>query len=781
MNEALLGTATPGPMTRDQATKILLQDQEPDTNTLAPSTSTDALDSDKNKKLLAKLRAWRRDEVQRQHTNRHQQGLDADFYDGIQWSDEDREVLEERGQAPLTYNLITSPIRWMIGKLVKAKMDWKIVPRTKSDEDMAQVKTKVFKYVNDTARISDAMAEAGKWQIKTGVGWVEVGVNPDPSEPIIMVQARSWRNVWMDSRSTDQEYTRDARYVILERDIDADIARVMFDKRRNLIDSSIGSHYNQAEDDDPNEQLDDVLEGIPSGRYVQGVNWDRIANPRSRVRITECWYKVPQRVRVLRGGPLNGIIFDPQNSMHTMAMASGDSEIAVTYKNRVRYAVWCTAGLLKEQESPYRHNKLPVVPLFAYRRDRDNLPYGPIRGMRDPQEDYNQRKSRALFRLSTLRVMYEEGAFADEEQALEDIARSNGKVKLTKGALAAQRVVINSDADKVQGDFEMMQMNAQFIEQQGGIRNETMNQMKSDMSNVALRTLEDQGNVSTAELHENRLIGYRQVGEQVLSLMEQFMTEEQVIRLTEDKTGKDDYTAINTPQFDDKTGRWQWLNDITATQADFTIINTDFRSSTREALFEEMMGVISKLPGEMGIKLLDIAIDMHPDVPNKAEVISRIRKVAGVAVPNDEMTPEEMQEAQAQAAESKEMSDLAKAELRGKVDKLAAEVTRLRSQGKQLDAQALETIVTAVYTSLQGAQIIATVPQVTPAADQLLQSAGFKDQGGEGLDTSDSPTMPQAGIPMQQAAPNSVAPIPMPRQTDGANAGIRTPANDGVM
>jgi hypothetical protein len=79
-------------------------------------------------------------------------------------------------------------------------------------------------------------------------------------------------------------------------------------------------------------------------------------------------------------------------------------------------------------------------------------------------------------------------------------------------------------------------------------------------------------------------------------------------------------------------------NDITATQADFEVDDQDFHASMREALFEEMMTLVQKLPPEIGLKFLDLVVDLV-DIPGKRALVDRIRKMTGMSSPEDEQNP----------------------------------------------------------------------------------------------------------------------------------------------
>ncbi len=81
----------------------------------ASSAPESPFDSQPMLALHDKLTSWYDAEWNRQASNRFQQALDEDFYDGMQWTQEDAQALIERGQAPLVFNEVKPTIDWIIG------------------------------------------------------------------------------------------------------------------------------------------------------------------------------------------------------------------------------------------------------------------------------------------------------------------------------------------------------------------------------------------------------------------------------------------------------------------------------------------------------------------------------------------------------------------------------------------------------------------------------------------------------------------------------------------
>jgi hypothetical protein len=121
---------------------------------------------------------------------------------------------------------------------------------------------------------------------------------------------------------------------------------------------------------------------------------------RSRVRLFECWYRAADEDhRRRRRADARRHLRRPHprrrgrvSRRRLHADRPRDDAHASRHLHR--------GAMIYDGESPYRHNRFPFTPVWCYRRFRDNMPYGPIRNLRDPQEDTNKRASKILFLLS---------------------------------------------------------------------------------------------------------------------------------------------------------------------------------------------------------------------------------------------------------------------------------------------------------------------------------------------------------------------------------------------
>ena len=149
------------------------------------------LDQAEARKTLRKLLSWYYREREIQAENRLQMSIDADYYDGDQWDPADAATLEERGQVPLVFNEVAVMCDWLIGTERRARVDWSVLPRAEDDVQLADVKTKVLKYVSDVNRTTFNCSRAFEDTVKVGVGWVTPGCATTPPRTSFMTSTRT--------------------------------------------------------------------------------------------------------------------------------------------------------------------------------------------------------------------------------------------------------------------------------------------------------------------------------------------------------------------------------------------------------------------------------------------------------------------------------------------------------------------------------------------------------------------------------------------------------------
>lgn len=672
---------------------------------------THVLDGDDAMNLHTILMGHYQRELDRQEASRIEQAEDEDYYDNIQWSEDERQELQERGQAPLTYNVISQSVNWVIGSEKRGRSDFNVLPRGKEDSKPAERKTQLLKYLSDVNNTPFHRSRAFEDAVKVGVGWLEDAVTDgDDGEPIYS-RYESWRNMLWDSASTEYDLS-DSRYVIRSKWVDVDIAIAMFPERAEVIERAAQDGEDMGYD---MTSGDEVMDFAENERETIGGHHDSIsAVRRGRVRMIEIWYRKPERVQKVIGSQFNGEVFDQDDQAMGEAVQAGKGVVAERMMLRMNVAVMTVAGMLYQSISPYKHNKFPFTPIWGYRRGRDGLPYGLIRGLKDIQQDINKRASKALFILSSNKVIMEEGAVSDMQEFLEEVARPDGVIQVRPN----KRFEINADRELSAAHLDLMARSIQMIQQVSGVTDEQMGRTTNAKSGVAIQARQEQGAMSTAKLFDNMRLANQLQGEKQLSLVEQYFTDEKQFRITNSR-GTPDYITVNDGLPD---------NDIVRSKADFVISDAEWRASLRQAQTEQLLEMMTRLPPEVGMVMLDLIVETM-DVPNREELVKRIRQVTGMRDPDaTEPTPEEQQAQQNQQAQQQFQQQMAQADLRGKQAKAARDEAEVQAKAMDMQVKAANLVNTNVKTqrdAVETASVAATVRGILPVADGILAEAGF--------------------------------------------------------
>jgi hypothetical protein len=672
-----------------------------------------ALDSNKSMAIHSRLMDHYTRELDRQFLNRAEQAIDADFYDNDQWREEDKAILEERGQVPIVYNVIASSVDWVIGSEKQSRTDYKVLPRRKDGSKPAEKKKQLLKYLSDVNRTPFHVSRSFEDCVKVGVGWIEDGIQKDGENEPLYCRYESWRNILHDSSSTELDLS-DARYVFRSKWVDVDIAMSMFPKRRALIENSVDSAYEHKifdiHGDDAMDSQEIALDETQRTRRSEDP-WGGYT--RERVRLIEAWFKIPIQVQMISGGQFSGEIYDPNSRGHNEAIDSGESFVRPQVKMRMHVAIMTTSGLLFLGRSPYRHNKYPFTPIWGYRRDRDQLPYGMIRRLRDIQEDINKRASKALAILSQNKVIMEKGAVDDVDEFADEIARPDAIIEVNTG----KSIDLNTDRELSQWHLELMGRNIAMIQQSSGVTDELMGRQTNATSGKAIERRQSQGAMATTKFFDNLRFAKQLSGEKQCANIEQFMTEKKQFRIT-NMRGIPDFIDINDELPE---------NDVTRSKADYVISEEDWRASVRQAQADALFELVAKLapvaPGAVMV-ILDLVVESM-DIPNVEEIVNRIRAVTGQRDPDaEEPTPEEIARA-AKAQEAEQMqSAAAAADLREKVAKAAKTEAEAAVAGAKVPGTNVESLTKA----LEAARSAIEVPASAHIADHILSESGYKSQ-----------------------------------------------------
>lgn len=686
-------------------------------------------------------------ELDRQSQNRLDMAMDEDFYDHIQFSEDDLATLEARGQAPLVFNLIQTTVNWVLGTQRRAPTDFRILARKKDGIKSAERKTELLKHVSDANLWTHQEAQAFASAVKAGLGWLETGQASADDAAKVLLRSESWRSMLWDSTAEAYDLS-DARYLMRAKWLDADIAASMWQHRLGVIERSISQSASGLYliDDLGDEPMDAI-----EAEHFQGDAADRRGigtAERERVRVIEVWFKrVVPDAGMIKGGQFHGELFDPWSPGHINELNEGRAFLSTRPRQVIHCALMTETGLLDLRRSPYRHNRYPFTPVWGYRRARDGMPYGIIRGLRDIQRDLNRRAAKSLHHLSTTRVLVQEGAVDDIDELRDEAARPDAVIVYKPGQPAPH---IETDAAVAAAHLDLMSRDAEMIQSVGGVTDENLGRRTNASSGIAIQRRQDQGQLSTSLFFDNLAMSRRIHGEKALVNIETFYSDADEIRVT-DARGNPDWKPLNDGNPD---------NAIAEFKADYVMSEEDWRASARQAQATQLLELAQQLATtapQVVVGMLDLVIEAL-DVPKRDELVKRIRQITGVDDPDaDPNNPSPEQQA-AQAAKA-EQSEMAKRQAMAALAEVEAKARKITAEATKAEASAATDLIAQMKAAMEAALQIAGAPAVAAAADQILMDA----RAGAGLepDIGGMPAAPQA---QQMPQPQPVQP-PVPAAT----------------
>jgi hypothetical protein len=196
--------------------------------------------------------------------------------------------------------------------------------------------------------------------------------------------------------------------------------------------------------------------------------------------------------------------------------------------------------------------------IFSCNVDHDGDRYGFVRNMRSAQDEYNARRSRALFTANSRRLIMTTGSVSDIEKARAEWSRPDGVI-VTNAKTAADGVKSDDQTFDFTGQLKLMENAIAELDNYGP--NQALIGDISNQSGRAIQLLQQAG---MAELGPY-ILGFRgwkiRVYRALFSTVQRYWTGEKWVRVT-DNEGVAQFVRLNGQQLDPMTGQPVMVNLI---------------------------------------------------------------------------------------------------------------------------------------------------------------------------------------------------------------------------
>lgn len=706
------------------------------------------------------------------------------FYlgDGGHWTDAARRLMKESGRKTFEQNEIFSAVNGAVGYQISNRMDMSFVPRGHGADDVtADLLGKIIRQVNDANSLHDKETDLfrdgmvqrrGYYDIrqcfddsvlgKTEVGVLDpVDVIPDPDATTYDPE-EGWSEVtirrWFTVDEIGDYWGKDKRQAVINFK-PADIDGQSWDdylQRARIGNNQIAGNFQEALDEDPD-----------TARYL----------------VIDRQYKVYEMtdVMVWPTGEMKPLMKDVPEEKIAAWRADG----AIQSKRRIKRVKWLisTAGVvLFDDYSPYPF--YTIVPFFPY------FMHGHMRGMVDnavsPQEMLNKS-------ITTGVDIFNRGAkggWQGEQGILTNMTDKELSQKGSQSGLVLIRKVGTKPFEPIEPPRMPEAINNFIAQSMAAIKSvtansEELNAENSDgMSGIAIQARQYAAQQKLAIPLSNLQRTRNMLAKKLIWFVQEYMTAPQVLRITEkDVTGKMSTSELPVNQEQDDGSI---LNDLTIGDYDVVISEQPLNVTFDNSQFEQIQA-IAEIAAKQGETIPIKYLLRYSNLADKQDII-------------EDLEQQQQQKAQQPPPPldplSQAKADLAKAQ---------TELSQAKSQTEQLqqqlmNAQVIKTAnegvqagVVAIYSATQAAAEVAAMPQVAGIADEILGSAGFKDQNAPpiislpGGGTIAAPAQPGAGLSNVAPPVPTIASPPQGSNTDpvtppdatspaiGADRGIEKP------
>ena len=630
---------------------------------------------------VTQLERWL-EEIRDQPSWRREADKACDYYDGNQLDADTLARLEDKGLGPLVTNLIQPTVNAVLGMEAKTRTDWRVGGDDDKYQDVAEALSAKMHEAEREAQADTATSDAYASQIKAGFGVVEVSRNSNPFNYPYRVTSVPRSEIYWDWRSRTLDWM-DARYVVRKKRYDADHIAAFFPQHREMILAAANwrdwADYLTSESRASADFFNDALQGTRT--TWDDLDWRDI--DRRVVTCFEVWYRVWVRGLVLSLPGGRTLEFNDKNQVHRALVASGAVQPKLAVYDKIRTAFYI--GPIRVLDRATNRRRFPYVPFFGYREDLTGVPYGIIRAMLSPQDEVNARAARMMWLMNSRRTFIDSDALDEKYNTMSDASREIGQsdafIVTNPNALrVGTNIKVESNFDLSQQQFQVMQERKQAIQEAAGVYAAMMGQQSNASSGLAIQSLVEQGVTTLAKINDNYRISRRGVGNALLDLLKEDMTDQAEI-LVDNGTVKR-RVIVNIPRKDPVTGQAYKENDVQTAPVKVALTDVPSTPTYRAQQFAAFAEILKSMPPNMQGLLIPFALEMS-DFGKRKEMAEFLRSQLGIQA--DPNSPEaqaakaqanEAAQAQMQAAMADAQSKIAERDAR--TQKLLAEAEKIR-------------------------------------------------------------------------------------------------------
>ena len=578
---------------------------------------------------------------------------DREFRLGKQWTQEQKDVLESRGQAPIVVNRIHPAVEAAKAMITARRPSFRVAAREDSDNKVAQTLSALLAYMYDISDGRSVIRDVVDDYYVTGLGYIHVYQDPmmDMGKGEVCMHSVDPLDVYVDPNSRSRFFD-DAENVIISRFFTRDQAKKLYPIYETAIDNAESDRFS---DRPTTDRADDGETIFPedtetktewgtfgeNDEYVRGYEWYS-KELVTKFRIFESFngfedlldqedfnQYIAQPAWIINGQPVTDpnqaqqliaqiqqqIMFEYQaqveaNTAEGMSVddipappepdiqeidyqqliLQGLIEVAQVQVSRVHQCVVIGDKKLYSRILPTEH--YPIVP-FCNIHTRTPFPVSDVRMVKNMQEYINKTRSLIISHATTstnTKILVPEGS-VDMKEFEEKWAQPGVAIPVDMDAGAPMPV-------------QPSPLPNELYKNEADAKNDIDHQLglyEMMMGNSAVAPQTYKATVSLDEFGQRKIkskladieASLTRVGQVAIPLMQQLYTVQKVFRVVQPNNAMSEY-AINKQLYDDKTNEVNVINNITVGKYDVIVVAGSTLPTNRYAELEFYMDAYQK-------------------------------------------------------------------------------------------------------------------------------------------------------------------------------------------
>lgn len=559
-------------------------------------------------------RIWREDAME-----------NFEFVCNEQWTPSDKTLLTDEEKPCLTINHVLPIINLLSGMERQNRTDIKAFPRKGGTRIIADAFTSLVKHSVDLCHGETQQSMQFVDGIISGKGWVKTDISykRDKINGDLVMKRKSPFDMYEDPNSDRYDLNESGKYIIECFWGDKENIKLLYSKHSDSIDKYTG--------DPQDEDMTDA-----KGKLVKKSDKEDRDPSEYRYRLKEIWWKsYKKQLFFIDGATLS---FSPiHNSQKEVAKVVLEKErrLAESEKRRPKYSikehiievlhVTTMLGdmILEDIEDPFNGMTLfPIQRFCPYWFD--GIIFGVVEGLKDPQREINKRTSQMLHIINN--TANTGWVVREKEQKTQEIVKEEGSkpgVVITYSDTPPDKIEPNQFP---QGLFILKQDEEANMKKISGLNPDIMGigDKKTD-SGIAILRRQRQGATISEPVYDNFRLSQRIFGETLIEMIRhsKVYSPAEVAHIMQEEKQEIDIQQLYKQMKSWATGHYG-----------FKVDQKPNLPTIRMANLEVLMNMANA-----GLPIpIDVILE-NSDIPNKEEIVQRVREEAQRVAQQEQQQP----------------------------------------------------------------------------------------------------------------------------------------------